>query len=282
MSAHPGRTRAALDVDEDAVRKASERLTAAASHQVACAPIRDLIPPGDVISAYAVQDSVNQARAAAGAYVVGRKIGLTAPAVQAQLGVDRPDFGVLFDDMDRSGGAGETARVPLSDLMQPKVEAEVAFILGADLADGDLGDAQVRAAVASARPALEIVDSRIDGWDITFVDTVADNGSSGLFVLGEAELTLAEFQPVTAQMSMRRGEEVVSTGSGDACLGDPLKALAWLARTARNVGDPLRAGQVILSGALGPMVAVTGTSDFTADITGLGSVSVTFYEGDNT
>ena len=109
---------------------------------------------------------------------------------------------------------------------------------------------------------------------------MADNGSSGLFVLGDAAASLDEFEPVAAAMSMSRGHDVVSTGTGDACLGDPLLALAWLARTARDVGDPLRAGQVILSGALGPMVAVTGPSTFTATISGLGSVSVTFSPKD--
>ena len=129
-------------------------------------------------------------------------------------------------------------------------------MLGADLADGDLDEEQVRAAVAQVLPALEIVDSRIADWDITFVDTVADNGSSALYVLGAEARTLDEFEPVDVEMSMTRNGEVVSTGNGAACLGDPLHALAWLARTARDLGEPLRAGQVVLSGALGPMAPV--------------------------
>lgn len=265
-----------------ALQQAAARLISATETRTPCAPVRDLIGATDVAVAYAVQDRVNQERLRSGARVVGRKIGLTSPAVQAQLGVDQPDFGVLFEDMDHSAGPGDSAVVPLELLMQPKVEAEIAFVLGADLASGDLDDAQVRAAVASVRPALELVDSRITGWDITFGDTVADNGSSGLFVLGEASRTLEDFAPVEAQMTMSRGSEVVSSGSGGACLGDPLHALAWLARTAREVGDPLLAGQVVLSGALGPMVAVTGPTTFTAQITGLGSVSVTFSGKDNT
>ena len=193
--------------------------------------------------------------------------------MQQQLGVDQPDFGVLFADMSVEDGAS----VAVDVLLQPKVEAEIAFVLGADLAEGPLDAAQVRAAVAHAVPALEIVDSRIADWDITFGDTVADNGSSALYVLGSPAKPLAEFEPVEAGMAMKRGAETVSTGNGAACLGDPLIALAWLARTARDVGDPLRAGQVVLSGALGPMVPAAAGDTFSADIGGLGSVSVRFH-----
>lgn len=257
-----------------AAAEASRRLSLAQQTRTPCPPVRDLIA-ADAEVAYAVQRAGIAARVASGAVVVGRKVGLTSPAVQAQLGVDQPDFGVLLDDM--SGADGAT--VPVADLLQPRIEAEVAFVLGTDLADGDLDHAQVRVAVAQVVPALEIVDSRIAGWDITFADTVADNGSSARYVLGAESRTLAEVEPVDVEMTMTRDGEVVSTGNGAACLGDPLNALVWLARTARDLGDPLRAGQVVLSGALGPMVAVTGGDTFEATITGLGSVSVTFEEG---
>ncbi|NUR43356.1 MAG: hypothetical protein HOV73_25070 [Streptomyces sp.] len=257
---------------DDAVAAAARRLLAAAADHVPCSPVRDLIGSDDVKAAYAVQELLTAHRLTTGARVTGRKIGLTSPAVQAQLGVDQPDFGVLFDDMRVVDGG----LVPTGRLLQPKVEAEIAFVLGADLAEGPLDAEQVRGAVAYALPALEIVDSRVAGWDITFGDTVADNGSSGLYVLGAATKTLAEFEPVSAVMTLARGGETVSRGDGAACLGDPLIALAWLARTAREVGDPLRAGQVVLSGALGPMV-VAGPGDvFAAEISGLGPVSVRF------
>jgi 2-keto-4-pentenoate hydratase len=254
------------------VDEAAERLRLAASTGVPCAPVRDLIGPADVELAYAVQQRSTRDRLAAGARIVGRKIGLTSAAVQQQLGVDQPDFGVLFDDMDVSA----VAEVPSGRLLQPRTEAEVAFVLSEDLAEGPLDAAQIRAAVAYAVAALEIVDSRIAGWDITFGDTVADNASSGLFVLGERRLTLDEFQPVEVSMIMRLGGDVVSDGNGAACLGDPLHALAWLARTASLLGDPLRAGQVVLSGALGPMVATPPGSVVTAALGPLGSVSATF------
>jgi 2-keto-4-pentenoate hydratase len=257
---------------QSTVDEAAERLRLAASTGAPCAPVRDLIGPADVELAYEVQQRFVRDRLAAGARIVGRKIGLTSVAVQRQLGVDRPDFGVLFDDMDVSA----VAEVPSGRLLQPRTEAEVAFVLAEDLAEGSLDVAQVRGAVAHAVAALEIVDSRIAGWDITFGDTVADNASSGLFVLGERRLTLAEFEPVEVPMVLRLGGDVVSEGSGAACLGDPLHALAWLARTARQLGDPLRAGQVVLSGALGPMVATPPGSVVAADLGPLGTVTATF------
>jgi 2-keto-4-pentenoate hydratase len=185
--------------------------------------------------------------------------------------VDRPDFGVLYGDMEIANGGA----VPSGLLLQPKIEAEVAFILGRDL-DGDGDDGDLRDAVAFVVPAVEIVDSRIADWDISFGDTVADNASSGLFVLGDTRVPLAEVEPIDVQMTMRLDGETVSEGSGKACLGDPLLALAWLARTARALGEPLRAGQIILSGALGPMVAVTSGARVEAELSGLGRVAVTF------
>jgi 2-keto-4-pentenoate hydratase len=258
-----------------AVEEAAERLAGAARTGVPCAPVRDLIGSDDVELAYAVQQQFVRRRIGEGARVVGRKIGLTSPAVQKQLGVDRPDFGVLFDDMDVT----ELAEVPSRSLLQPKTEAEIAFVLGGDLAEGPLDDAQIRAAVAYAVAALEIVDSRVAGWDITFGDTVADNASSGLFVLGRNRLTLDEFEPVEATMRMSLDGQQVSEGTGAACLGDPLLALAWLARTARELGDPLRAGQVVLSGALGPMAATPPGSVVSAEISSLGTITATFSGG---
>jgi 2-keto-4-pentenoate hydratase len=257
---------------DTAVELAAARLIEARATRTPCPPVRDLIGSTDTARAYAVQERLTAARLAGGARVVGHKIGLTSPAVQAQLGVDRPDFGLLFDDMGFSSGA----EVPMDRLLQPKVEAEIAFVLADDLTDGPLDVAQVRAAVAYATASLEIVDSRIADWNITYGDTVADNASSGLYVLGEGQVSLADFEPVEAQMSMTLDGRVVSTGTGAACLGDPLAALAWLAQTAHAVGTPLRAGQVVLSGALGPMVPVVAGAQVSAEISGLGSVTVSF------
>lgn len=262
------------------ITQAASLLLTAARTGKPTVPVRELIGSTDVAAAYAVQQRLTEARLQAGARIVGRKIGLTSPAVQAQLGVDRPDFGVLFSDMDIADGAP----TPMRRLLQPKVEAEIAFVLGADL-DGDITEETVRAAVDHAMVAIEIVDSRIANWDITFGDTVADNASAGLYVLGSRKLSLDEFEPRDTVMGMRIDGALVSTGNGEACLGDPLHALLWLAATAKELGDPLRAGQVILSGALGPMAPVQAGQRVEAflastDERALGSVSTTFVGGE--
>lgn len=250
---------------------AADRLEHAQDTRVPAPAVRDLLGATDIASAYAVQDELTRRRSTRGARIVGRKIGLTSPVVQAQLGVDQPDFGVLFDDMAYADGA----TVPTSTLLQPKIEAEIAFLLGKDL-DGPLDLDTVRDAVDHAVAALEIVDSRVENWDITIVDTVADNGSSALYVLGTETANLDSFVPKDAEMSMTVDGAVASQGNGAACLGDPLEALLWLARTAQEYGSPLRAGQVVLSGALGPMVPVTAGNTVRAEVSGLGAVSINF------
>lgn len=268
-----------------AVEQAAARLRAAEREGIPCPPVRDLIGPADVDTAYAVQRLNLRRRYDAGRVRVGRKIGLTSPAVQRQLGVDSPDFGALLDDMVVPDGGS----VPFGRLLQPRVEAEVAFWLAADL-DTEVADPrELRDAVESVAAAIEVVDSRIDRWDITLGDTVADNASSGMFVVSDTRFTLAEVEPVDVVMRLLRadgaggaddaggaGGVVVSEGTGAACLGDPLAALAWLANTAVRFGDPLRAGEVVLSGALGPMVDAAPGDAFTAEVGGLGPVSVSF------
>jgi 2-keto-4-pentenoate hydratase len=249
-----------------------DRLEAAGAQHRPCRPVRDLIGDSDIAVAYAVQRELTQRRLDAGATISGRKIGLTSPAVQGQMGVDQPDFGVLFADMDVSA----QEEVPSGSLLQPRVEAEIAFVLESDLDVEDLSAARVREAVAYATAALEIVDSRIAGWDIHITDTVADNASSGLYVLSDKRLLVREFEPVDVTMHLYADDTLVSEGNGAACLDDPLNALAWLATTARKFGEPLRAGQVILSGALGAMVPASPGTTFRAEISSLGPVTATF------
>ncbi|WP_090056376.1 2-keto-4-pentenoate hydratase [Lentzea fradiae] len=253
------------------VELAAGRLAAAARDGAACAPVRDLVGADE---AYAVQSRNIHARIAAGARAVGRKIGLTSPAVRSQLGVDQPDFGVLLDDMAFEDGA----TVPTGRLLQPRVEAEVAFVLSADLTTGPFDERTVAAAVGYAQPALEIVDSRIANWDITFTDTVADNASAGLFVLGADRVKLADVVPRDVSMVLSVNGEERSTGVGADCMGDPLTALAWLATTAVELGDPLKAGDVVLSGSLGPVVPVAAGDEVEATFTGLGTVRARFGE----
>jgi 2-keto-4-pentenoate hydratase len=250
-------------------QQAADRILGAYRERTPCAPVRDLIGTTDVAAAYAVQQRVTAARCAAGSVVVGRKIGLTSAAVQAQLGVDSPDFGVLLDDM----AVDEQHPIPVGLLLQPRIEAEIAFVLSEDIDDPDAGLAEV---IAYASPALEIVDSRIAGWDITLADTIADNASSGLFVLGRARVELSDFDPVATRMVMTRGAEEAARGTGADCLGDPLEALRWLATTACEKGSPLLAGQVVLSGALGPMATVRPGDAVRAHLSGLGEVNAAF------
>jgi 2-keto-4-pentenoate hydratase len=237
--------------------------------------VRELLPDGDVSAAYAVQAAWVASRVAAGDGVAGRKIGLTNPAVQAQLGVDQPDFGTLLSGMNCPPGSPiDTGR-----LLQPRIEAEVAFVLARDLDVADPGPDDVLAATGAVVAALEIVDSRIAGWDISIVDTVADNASSGLFTLGPERRPPGGLDLAACPMRLWRGPAEVSTGSGAACLGHPAAAVAWLAITARSHGQPLRAGEIILSGALGPMVPVRPGDTFTAEIGGLGRVTAEFAGG---
>lgn len=260
------------DAREQAIAAAAAALQRVWATGQTCPPVRNLLPPNDVAAAYAVQQEGTRRRLAEGRRVVGRKIGLTSRVVQKQLGVDQPDYGMLFDDMDVPLGSPVDCR----RLHQPKVEAEVAFILGRDLDDTRLTSADVLAAVDYAVAAIEIVGSRIANWDIQLVDTIADNASSGMYVLGHELRQLTDCDVVHASMRMTRGEEIVSTGAGTACMGSPLSAVLWLAKTAARLGQPLRSGDVVLSGALGPMVAVKPGDAFEACIDGLGSVQASF------
>lgn len=263
----------AVVTQDDPIAEAAERLWQATDTGRPCAPVRDLLAPLGVEAAYRTQ-SLNVERLMRGgaAKQVGRKIGLTSPAVQRQLGVDQPDVGILLDNM----AVAAAGAAPIARLLQPKVEAEVAFWLGEDLAGPHLSIDDVRHAIASACAAIEIVDSRIAGWDISLVDTVADNASSGMFIVSERRLPLSQFEPHAVRMSMTSNGCHVSAGQGSDCLGDPLNAVLWLARVARDNGTPLRAGELVLSGALGPMVPVSGGDHISATLSVLGSVDVWF------
>jgi len=232
-------------------------------------PLRDILEPGDVAGAYAVQSINTRFWTQQGRRIVGRKIGLTAEAVQKQLGVDQPDYGVLFEDTRVADGGVLNA----PQLLQPKAEAEVALVLGADLILPDATAEDVFAATAHAVAAIEIVDSRIKDWRITFADTVADNGSSAFFVLGSERKPLEGLDLRTCGMALELNGKVASLGAGVACLGHPLIAAAWLARTLARMGEGLMAGDIVLTGALGPMVAIGPGDRVDATIGGLGSVS---------
>lgn len=251
---------------------AARALREAASSSNYISPLRESYPQLDAAGAYAVQRINTDHKLKLGRRIVGCKVGLTARAVQAQLGVDQPDFGMLFDDM----GYGDSEPVPMAGLHQPKVEAEVAFVLGRDLSMSNPGQVDVLGAIDHVLPAVEIVGSRIANWNIRFVDTVADNASSSAYVLGSTPRLLREVDLRLCGMVMTRRGEPVSVGAGAACLGHPLNAVVWLARTMAALGHPLRAGDLVLSGALGPMVPVSAGDVFSVRINGLGAVTAAF------
>jgi len=238
-------------------------------------PIRDAIEGIKGVAlehAYRIQQINIQRQLTAGARRVGRKIGLTSTVVQAQLGVKTPDFGTLLDTM----AFGDGEEIPFARTHQPKVEAEIALVLDKDLPHERHTIADIVRATAYALPAIEVVGSRIAQWNIGLLDTVADNASSGLFALGTRPVKLSDLDLVRCGMVMDRRGEQVSVGAGAACLGNPLNAAVWLADMMNRVGEPLRAGDILLTGALGPMVAVQPGDVFSARIEGLGEVRAVF------
>ena len=257
-------------MDSSLVEAAARRLRDAAASGVPCSPVRDVLGTStDVDAAYAVQQHNNDLALAAGRRVSGRKAGLTAVAVQQQLGVDQPDYGVLFADMCLADGADiEDGR-----LLQPRAEAEVAVVLDHDLDKGEHCVVDVINATAYVLPALEIVDSRIAGWDISIVDTVADNASCGLYVVGTRPVPLAAVDLREISMRLTINGETAATGTGAACLGNPLNAAVWLADTMCARGTPLRAGECLMTGSLGPMVPMAPGAEVHADMGPLGTVS---------
>jgi 2-keto-4-pentenoate hydratase len=257
---------------ERSIRDAADRLRAAQSTGKPCAPVRDLIGADNVDAAYSVQNINTERRLAEGRKLVGRKIGLTAKAVQKQLGVDQPDFGMLFDDMV----APDSGEIPYHQVMQPRIEGEIALVLAKPLDRERHTIDDVARGIDHIVAAFEIVGSRIANWDIKIADTVADNASSGRFVLGSEYKRLADVDLVNCKMVMLRGGQEVSAGTGAACLGNPLNAALWLADMMVKYGRPLQPGDVILSGALGPMVAVSPGDTFEAQFEGLGRVRTSF------
>jgi 2-keto-4-pentenoate hydratase len=259
----------------DRFNAAAEALFAARASRTAIAPLRETYGVVDAGDAYAVQELNTVRYLAAGRRLVGRKIGLTSKAVQQQLGVDEPDYGMVWADDGYFAGDS----IPLGHFLQPKVEAEIAFIMGSDLDEPQPLIHDVIRAVDCVVAAIEIVDSAIENWNIKLVDTIADNASGGGYVLGDRVRLLGAVDLRDCAMTLSRNGVIASQGVGSACLGHPLRALLWLARKMTAVGRPLRAGDLVLSGALGPMVAVAAGDRFDLDIQGIGSFRIDFAVG---
>jgi 2-keto-4-pentenoate hydratase len=261
-----------MTIDPATLEEAARRLRTAAETATPGAPVRDLISAGGVDAAYAVQEVNTRHYLGAGRRLVGRKTGLTSKSVRDQFGVDQPDYGMLFADMEVPEGQPITP----TQVVQPKVEGEIALVVGRDLDAPDLTVGELLRAIEYAVPAIEVVDSRVANWDIKIWDTIADNASSGVYVLGAVPRKIDGFDLRACGMVMERHGQPISVGAGVACMGNPVTAALWLAQVMARVGRPMQAGDVILTGALGPMAAVAAGDVVDVRINGLGSVKAVF------
>ncbi|KAA0873990.1 2-keto-4-pentenoate hydratase [Nitrincola tapanii] len=245
-------------------RQLADEILQARAQVRAVEPFSTRYPQLNMADAYAIQSRVNQQRFAQGQRLVGYKIGLTSEAVQQQLGVNEPDFGVLFAGMELRSSQS----VPTADLIAPKAEGEIAFVFKKDLTQADLTFSELLSAIDYFQPVIEIVDSVVRDWKITIVDTVADNASSALYMLGEKFFDPRGVDFADLALTIRGPAGEVS-GRGAACLGNPLNATWWLARKMAELGTPIQAGQLVLSGAMAPMVNITAGAEIEFDFAGL-------------
>lgn len=242
-------------------------------------PITELDPEISVDEAYHVQLHTIEQKMSEGQRITGKKIGLTSKVMQEALGVGEPDYGHLLDQMKIENGG----TISSEHVLQPKVEGEIAFILKDDLSGPDVTSFDVLKATDAVVPALEIIDSRIKDWKITLADTVADNASSGLYILGSTPQKIADVDLKQMGMVLYKNGVLQNTGVGAAALGDPAKCVAWLANKLTAYGITLKAGEVILSGALSAAVEAMPGDHFYAKFAELGEVDISFaqHEEDN-
>jgi 2-oxopent-4-enoate/cis-2-oxohex-4-enoate hydratase len=222
--------------------------------------------------AYYIQQHMLSRRLENGERVIGKKIGVTSAAVMNMLGVHQPDFGYLLDGMVYNEGES----IPMDTLIQPKAEGEIAFLMKKDLMGPGVTAADVLAATAGVMACFEIVDSRIDNWKIKIQDTVADNASCGVFVLGDKLVDISQVDLALCGMVLEKNGEIVVTGAGAATMGHPVNAMVWLANTLGKLGIALKAGDIVLSGAMGAMVPVQQGDSLRVTIGGIGGCSVRF------
>jgi 2-oxopent-4-enoate/cis-2-oxohex-4-enoate hydratase len=235
-------------------------------------PLTDRHPDITIEDAYKIQQQLMKLRLNAGERVIGKKIGVTSKAVMNMLGVYQPDFGYLTDGMVYNEGQA----IPMSRLIQPKAEGEIAFVLKKTLKGPGISSADVLAATEGVMACFEIVDSRIQDWKIKIQDTVADNASCGVFVLGDRLVDPRDVDLQTCGMVLEKNGDIVATGAGAAALGAPANAVAWLANTLGRLGIALEAGEVVMSGSLAIMVPVAAGDNLRVTIGGIGSCSVRF------
>ena len=236
-------------------------------------PLTNRHPEITITDAYHIQQRMLARRLDAGEKMVGKKIGVTSRAVMNMLGVNQPDFGYMLDGMIYNEGEA----IAINTLIQPKAEGEIAFVMKKNLQGPGVTAADVLAATEGVMACFEIVDSRIRDWKIKIQDTVADNASCGVFVLGDRLVDPRDVDLATCGMVLEKNGDIAATGAGAATLGNPVNAMVWLANTLGRLGIPLLAGEVVLSGSLGPMIPVTAGDSLRVTIGGIGGCSVRFY-----
>ncbi len=260
-------------MEEQRINELGDELYDALCHRKMIEPLTEREPEITIEDAYHISLRMVNRRVTAGENIIGKKIGVTSKAVQNMLNVHQPDFGYLTDRMVY--GTGD--EMPVSELLiQPRAEGEIAFILKRDLFGPGVTNADVLRATEAVIPCFEIVDSRIRDWKIKIQDTVADNASCGLFVLGDNAVDPRKVDLATAGMVVEKNGELLSTGAGAAALGSPVNCVAWLANTLGRFGIPLKAGEVILSGSLVPLEPIQAGDSMRVDIGGIGGASVRF------
>jgi 2-oxopent-4-enoate/cis-2-oxohex-4-enoate hydratase len=261
-----------VGISQETIRRLSDELHQAWATGKTIDPISDREREITIEDAYQIQLGFIERRIEKGARIVGKKIGLTSQAVMNMLNVHQPDFGYLLDTMVYNEGEA----IPMETLIQPKAEGEIAFVLKHDLMGPGISNADVLRATECVMPCFEIVDSRVRDWKIKIQDTVADNASCGVFVLGDRVVSPREVDLTTCGMVLEKNGELAVTGAGAAALGHPLNAVAWLANTLGPLGLALEPGEVVLSGALAAMVPVKAGDNLRMSIGGIGSCSVRF------
>lgn len=256
---------------QDNIQKHAAMLRTAEQTCVAIPPLTQADSTLTIDDAYAIQLANVQHVTAAGEVISGKKIGLTSPGIQQQLGVNEPDYGHLFASMECADG-----RINTAELLQPKIEAELAFVLKADLTGGQVTAEDVLNATDYVVAAFEIVDSRVADWNIKLIDTVADNASSGRYVLGSKHIAPKDINLAEVTMTLYKGGQPAANGTGTAVLGNPCNAVAWLANRMWQYGVPLKKGEVILSGAFSAAPAAAKGDSFTAEFSDFGTVKAEF------
>ncbi|MEN9879589.1 MAG: hypothetical protein RIQ55_235 [Pseudomonadota bacterium] len=259
-------------MDQSTIDKLGDSLYDALLARKPIAPLTAAHPDMTIENAYHVQQRMIARRLQQGEKVIGKKIGVTSKAVMSMLGVHQPDFGYLLDGMVYNEGES----IEMASLIQPKAEGEIAFLMKKDLQGPGLTAADVLAATEGVMACFEIVDSRIQDWKIKIQDTVADNASCGVFVLGDQLVDIANLDLALCGMVLEKNGEIVVTGAGAASMAHPVNAMVWLANMLGTLGIPLKAGDIVLSGAMGAMVPVTKGDNLRMMIGGVGGCSVRF------